>query len=178
MCTLWLFSYIPPTPYITIWFSLWLSKCGRVFIRMEKCVALPHSQHFFLFLFLPFFFFFFLGPHLQHVEVLGLGVELEPQQQTCVTAAAMSDMSCTCDLHCSSWHRRVVNLIPVGFSTHWATVGTPPTTFSSSRPLSALVPPSLQALAWKRGDGHGQHLALSQSFSLPVPWSNFQWRPC
>ena len=34
---------------------------------------------------------FFLGPHLQHMEVLGLGVELERQLPSYTTATAILD---------------------------------------------------------------------------------------
>ena len=37
-------------------------------------------------------FFFFLGPHLQHVEVPGLGAESELQPSLCTTAMAMPDL--------------------------------------------------------------------------------------
>ena len=43
-----------------------------------------------------FFFFFFLWPHLWHMEVTGLGIELELQIQAYTTA--MPDLSCICSL--------------------------------------------------------------------------------
>ena len=53
-----------------------------------------------------FFFFFFLGLHLWYMEVLGLGVELEPQY---TTAIATPDPSCICDLCHSSWQCQILN---------------------------------------------------------------------
>ena len=60
-----------------------------------------HSQSAF------FFFFVFLGLHLQHMEVPRLGVKSELQSPAYTTA--MLDMSHTCDLHHSSWQRRIFN---------------------------------------------------------------------
>ena len=48
---------------------------------------------FFCFLLL-FLFFVFLGPHLQHMEVPMLGVELELQLPAYTTATATPDRSC------------------------------------------------------------------------------------
>ena len=54
-----------------------------------------------------FFFFlfpiFFLGPHLQHLEVPGLGVKLELQLPTYTTVKVTSYWSHICLLRCSSW---------------------------------------------------------------------------
>ena len=55
---------------------------------------------------------FFLGPHLQHMEVPGLGVELELQVQACTTALVMPDLSHFCYLHCSLRQRWILN--PLG----------------------------------------------------------------
>jgi len=55
------------------------------------------------------FFFFFLGPHLLHMEVLGLGVELELQLPACTTATEMHDPSQVCNLHHSSRQRGILN---------------------------------------------------------------------
>ena len=48
------------------------------------------------------FFFFFLGPHLEHMEVPRLGVELELQLPAAATATL--DPTCICSLYYSSWH--------------------------------------------------------------------------
>ena len=48
------------------------------------------------------FFFFFLGPHLQHMEIPGLGIELELQLPAYTTATATWDLSWVCDLRHSS----------------------------------------------------------------------------
>ena len=44
------------------------------------------------------FFSFFLVSHLQHMEVPGLGVKLEPQLQAYTAATATWDLSHICDL--------------------------------------------------------------------------------
>ena len=47
---------------------------------------------------LSFFFPFICGPHLRHIEVLRIGVELELQLLAYTTATAMPDLSHICDL--------------------------------------------------------------------------------
>ena len=47
------------------------------------------------------FVFSFLWPHLWHMEVPRLGVELEQQLPAYSTATATQEPSCICDLHCS-----------------------------------------------------------------------------
>ena len=54
-------------------------------------------------------FFLFLGPHLWHMELPRLGVEPELQLPTYPTATATQDPSHICDLHNSSWQRRILN---------------------------------------------------------------------
>ena len=44
-------------------------------------------------------YFFFLQPHLWHLEVPRIEVELELQMQAYTTATAMPDPSHICDLH-------------------------------------------------------------------------------
>ena len=61
-----------------------------------------------------FFFFFplvFLGLHSRHMEVPRLGVYLELLLLAYATATATQDLSHICDLHHSSWQRRI--LIPL-----------------------------------------------------------------
>ena len=53
--------------------------------------------------------FFLLWLQLWHMEIPGLGVELELQLQAYATDTAMSDLSHIFDLHHSSWQRRVPN---------------------------------------------------------------------
>ena len=55
------------------------------------------------------FFFCFLGTHPQHVEVLRLGVESDLQLAAYTTGTAMWDLSCICDLHCSSPQHQILN---------------------------------------------------------------------
>ena len=54
------------------------------------------------------FFYFFLGPHLQHMEVPRLWMELELQLLAYTTATAMWDLSRLWDLHHSS-RQRILN---------------------------------------------------------------------
>ena len=56
-------------------------------------------------------FFFFLRLYLQHMEVPGLGVELERQLPAYATATAMLDLSPICDLCSSLWQRQILNLL-------------------------------------------------------------------
>ena len=44
-------------------------------------------------------FFGFLGPHLWHMEVPRLGVQLEQQMLAYTTATATPDLSCVCGLY-------------------------------------------------------------------------------
>ena len=46
---------------------------------------------------------------MQHTEVPRLGVKLELQLLAYTTATAMQDLSHICDLHRSSWQRRILN---------------------------------------------------------------------
>ena len=61
-----------------------------------------------------FLSFVFLGPHQRHMEVPRLGVESELPAYTTATATATSDLSRVCDLHGSSWQRRVLNPLSEG----------------------------------------------------------------
>ena len=61
-----------------------------------------------------FFFFFFwsfclLRPHLWHMEVPGVGVQLELQPLAYTRAIATRDPSRVCDLHHSSRQHRILN---------------------------------------------------------------------
>ena len=62
---------------------------------------------FYLFIYL--FIFCFLGPHKRHMEIPGLGVQLELQLPAYATATATWDPSCGFDLHHSSRQRRILN---------------------------------------------------------------------
>ena len=50
-----------------------------------------------------------LGPHEQHMEVPGLGVELELLRPPYSTATATSALSCICDLHHSLQQHQILN---------------------------------------------------------------------
>ena len=56
-----------------------------------------------------FIFFYFLWPHLWHVEIPRLGVELEPQLLATATVIAMPDPSLVCSLHHNSWQCQILN---------------------------------------------------------------------
>ena len=57
----------------------------------------------------PRIFFFFLGPHLCHMEVPSLGVQLESQLPAYAMATATRDPNRICNLHHSSWQHRILN---------------------------------------------------------------------
>ena len=52
---------------------------------------------------------FFVGPHLQHMEIPRLGVELELQLLAYATTTATANPSCVCDLYRSSWQCQIFN---------------------------------------------------------------------
>ena len=54
-----------------------------------------------------FFALFFSGPHLLHMGVPRLGVELELQLPASITDTAMWDLSPVCDQYHSSWKCRI-----------------------------------------------------------------------
>ena len=54
------------------------------------------------------FFFLILWRHLWHMEVPGLGVELELQLLAYAKATATQDLSCFCDLCCSLWQCQIL----------------------------------------------------------------------
>ena len=58
-----------------------------------------------------FFFFFlsFLGPHLRHVNVPRLEVQLQLYPMAYARATATRDLSHFCDLHHSPWQCRILN---------------------------------------------------------------------
>ena len=87
--------------------TLVLFPCFRQFCGIHLFIYI----YIYLFI-LPFFFcfvFFFLRTSSHHMEILRLGVELEPQLPAYATATAMSDLSHICKLHCSSWQRWSLN---------------------------------------------------------------------
>ena len=68
---------------------------------------------------LVFFFCLFLGPHLPHLEVPRLGVELELQLPAYTTATATREPRRICDLPHSSRQRRILTpLSQAGDQTH------------------------------------------------------------
>ena len=73
-----------------------------------------------------FFFFNFLRPQVQRMEVPRLEVEAELQLLACATATATGDLSPICNLHHSSWQRRILthrvrprDRTRVGMDTSW-----------------------------------------------------------
>ena len=96
------------TEFFTSYFALvpspWSYKHGMEAWEDEKgtCTHLAAA----------FICLFVLGLHLQHMEVLRLGLELELQLLAYPKATATQDPSCACNLHHSSWH--------MGSLTHWA----------------------------------------------------------
>ena len=90
----------------------------------------------------PFFPDFFLEPHMLHMEVPRLGVQLELQMPAYTTA--MQDPSHFCNLHHSSCQHWILNPLseardrtpilmdPSQIHYHWATMGTPKALLSTS----------------------------------------------
>ena len=103
-------------------------------LTSDGALALIASLSLFFFF---FFLFFFWGPLSRHMEVLRLGVELELQLPAYTTATTTPNLSCVCNLHCSSLHFQILNplsrakvwthvLMDSSWSRyHWAAVGTP-----------------------------------------------------
>ena len=91
------------------------------------------------------------------MEVPRLGVESELQRPAYTTATATQDLSHVCDLHHSSWQRRILNplnkagmepaslRILVSFLFCWATAGTPSGTSFEHRGWHQRLP------VWPRG---------------------------
>ena len=87
---------------------------------MVWCVAKGRIKILYIyFLFFKFFYFFcFLGPHLWHVEVPRLGIELELQLLADTIATAMWDPSHVCNLQHSSRKHWILNPSEAGDRTH------------------------------------------------------------
>ena len=98
-----------------------------------------------------FIYFCFLGPHLQHMDIPGLGVELGMQLPTYTTATAKQDPSHICDLHHSSRQHWIPNplneardqtrvLMAISWVGYlWATTETPEGTFKCAFKLNVMV---------------------------------------
>ena len=83
------------------------------------------------------FFFCFLGPHLRHIEVPRLEVQLELQLLAYAIATATPDLSHVCDLHPNSQQYQIPNplseardqtfnlMVPSRIHFHCTTTGTP-----------------------------------------------------
>ena len=82
-------------------FYFYINFCVSAMRRMLKMVQ--------LFSFFLFFLFCFLGPHLRHMEVPRLEVELELLPPAYTTATATPDPSHVCELHHSSRQHRILN---------------------------------------------------------------------
>ena len=76
-----------------------------------------HLQNWNLILFIYLLSSALLGPHPQHKEVPRVGVQSELQLLGYATATATSDPSHVCDLHHSSWQRRILN--PLSETGDW-----------------------------------------------------------
>ena len=83
------------------------NTCFYDFMHEASCAAIAREYHLAMGNF--FFSFFFLGPHLQHMEVPRLGVELELQLPAYAIATATPDPSCICNLRCSLWQCQILN---------------------------------------------------------------------
>ena len=85
------------------------------YFRQFSCASWTLSKQP-LFIFIFFIFFCFLGPHLQHIPMLGVELEL----QLLATATATEDPSRVCDLHCSSQQYRILS--PLRKTRDWTLV--------------------------------------------------------
>ena len=135
-----------------------------------------------------FFFFFFplFRPHLWHMEVPRLEVELELQLLAYPTATATRDLSHVWDLHQSSWQQWILNplsgakdqthiLMDTSWVCyHWATTGTPSWSFLLVCVLPFHIPfPSLGLVFAKRATSflfwcHPTILFLQQVNIFPI----------
>ena len=70
--------------------------------------------------FFSFLFFLILGQHLRHVEIPRLRVKLELQLQAYTPVTAMQDLSCACNLHCSSRQHQILN--PLSEARDWTCI--------------------------------------------------------
>ena len=133
--------HLQPTPQLMATLSHWArprikpaSSWSLVrFISTKPWWELQHQS----FSFLLFIYLFFLEPHLQHVEVPRLGVQLELLLPPYTTATAMSDPSHICNLKHSSRQCQILNPLnktrdrtcilmdTSEICFHWATTGTP-----------------------------------------------------
>ena len=104
-----------------------------------------------------YLFIVFLWPHPWHVEGPRLGVKLELQLLACTTATAIQDQSHIFDLHHSSWQCWILNPLSKArdwtcilmdtsqICFHWATTGTPPSTFYICHLISSSQQPGEKA---------------------------------
>ena len=84
------------------WILTFICDCIWTFFFLNCCISLYINQYQ-----IPFFFSL-LGLHLWHVEILGLGGELETLL-VYTTATAMPDPSHVCDLHHGSGQCGILN---------------------------------------------------------------------
>ena len=121
-----LFSDNAVPEFVYLLMHLWsLLSCGRTLEWMSK-------QKYYLLTYL----FIFLGPHLWYMEVPRLGVESELQLPAYATATTMQDPSHICNLHYSSWQRRILN--PPSEARDWTHVLWIPVRFITTEPQGEL----------------------------------------
>ena len=70
------------------------------------------------------FVFFFWGPHLRHMEIPRLGVELELQLLAFSTLTVMLGLSWVCRLYHSSWQCWILNPLSKGRNWTWILMDT------------------------------------------------------
>ena len=75
---------------------LWCIQCESLALELSRPLS-------------PFFCLFLLGPHPWHMEVPKLGIKSELQLWVHTTVTETPDLSCICDLHCSSWQYQILN---------------------------------------------------------------------
>ena len=87
-----------------------LQKNSRIYLSIFLEEG-PGPCHKAALLFLSLSLFVILGPYLQHVEVSGVGVQLELQLPAYTTVIAMPNLCPFCELHHSSWQHQILNLL-------------------------------------------------------------------
>ena len=107
--------------YLTLYTYAYLPILNYTMRLYFRNIAVSHS-HFMTQFYLNsslFFVFlsFFLGPHPRHMEGPRQGVESELSLPAYTRATAKQNLSCVCDLHYSSWQRRILN--PLSEARDW-----------------------------------------------------------
>ena len=94
---------------VVLYGCVFIVICLKVFCNFLFYFLIDSLDFYYLFIFYFILFFVFLQPHLWHMEVPRLGVELELWLLTYATATATPNLSCIFDLHHSSRQHGIFN---------------------------------------------------------------------